>query len=83
MNELNSTSTDKIDKIEKIKKEIRPRVDIVKDIKIQYDGKQYMIKIPKEISSFYNIKKGNEFRFIVKPVEKGRGENSFEIIKNE
>lgn len=78
MNNLNSTS---ITKIEKIKKEIRPKVDIVKEVKIQYDGKQHMIKIPKEISSFYNIKKGDEFRFVVKPVEKGRGENSFEIIR--
>lgn len=65
----------------KIKEELKPKINIVKEVSILYDGKQYMIKIPKEISDFYKIEKGNKIKFTIKPISKGKGENSFEIIK--
>ena len=64
-----------------VSSELVPNLDIKKDVTILFDGKQFMIKIPKEISEFYNLKKGKKMRLVVKPKGKGNGENSFEIIK--
>ena len=36
------------DKIKKIEDELEIKVDIEKEAKIQHDGKQFLIKIPKE-----------------------------------
>jgi len=60
---------------------LSPDLSIVKDVSILFDGKQYMVKIPKEIAEFYNLKKGMKMRLKVTPVSKGQGENSFEIIE--
>lgn len=68
-------------KEELLKEEMKPRVDIIKEVNILYDGRQNLIKIPKEISRFYNIKKGDKLRLIVKPISKGKGINKFSIIK--
>ncbi len=67
--------------VEVLKDEMQPKVDIIKDASILFDGRQFLVKIPKEISRFYNMKKRNKFRFIVKPIAKGKGINKFEIIK--
>ena len=36
---------------------------ILKRVKVQYDGKQLFIRIPKEISNFLKIRKGDNFEF--------------------
>ena len=60
-------------------------IPIEKSAKIQYDGKQFLVRIPKEIESFYNISKDKKlkFKFIIEPIEKGKGINSFEIISDD
>ena len=63
-------------------RDLDPVLDIVKDATILFDGKQFMIKIPKEISEFYRLKKGQKFRLKVSPFNVAEGQNSFEIIKN-
>ncbi len=60
--------------------QINSSLAIVKDVAILFDGKQFMVKIPKEISEFYNLKKGSKLRLIVKPTAKGEGQNYFEVI---
>lgn len=69
------------EKRELLKEEMKPKVDIIKEASILYDGRQFLIKIPREISRFYNIKKKDKFRFVIKPTAKGEGINKFEIIK--
>lgn len=66
---------------EKILNGLTPDIAIKKDVTILFDGKQFMIKIPKEISNFYNMKKGKKIRLIVKPEGKGNGVNTFEVIR--
>ena len=44
--------TDRDEKIEKV-------------AKISYDGDQYLVRIPKEISNLLDIKKGDKIKFIV------------------
>jgi len=39
---------------------------IEKDVKLSYDGRQLMIRIPREITEFYELKKGDTIRMIVK-----------------
>lgn len=36
-----------------------------KDMNVVYDGKQYLIRIPKDISDTLEIKKGDKFKFII------------------
>ncbi len=50
-------------KIDEIRKKLEEPEHLVKKAKILYDGKQFMIKIPKEISELYHIKKGYSFVF--------------------
>ena len=57
--------------IEQLKEELKPKVDIIKTANILFDGRQFMVKLPQEISRFYNIKKGDKFKFDVKPIKKG------------
>ena len=54
---------------------------IVKEVKIATDGKQLFVRIPKEVSDFLKISKGNRFVFIVKQPTPSSPEvaNSFEI----
>jgi len=42
---------------------------IDKTVNTFYDGKQFMIKIPTEISNYLNIKKGYKIRFFVSTKE--------------
>ncbi len=69
-------------KAEKIKEQIKPNVDIVKKVSVLFDGRQFLIKLPREISNFYNLKKGDKLRLRVnvkEPPEKHI--NYFEVIK--
>jgi hypothetical protein len=42
-------------------------INIRKTVKISYDGKQFLIRIPNEISSYYNLKKGDELEILIEP----------------
>lgn len=55
---------------------------IQKSVKIQYDTKQYTIKIPKKIAEALNIKKGDNFKFDIK-IFGNRRSLEFDIIKSE
>lgn len=81
MSKKKSTKRGDEEKINKLKGELKLKIDIIKEVKIQHDGNQFTIKIPKEISNFYNLKKGDRLKLIIKPTAKGEGENTFEIIK--
>lgn len=46
----------------------KPTLDvgkIVKSASISYDGKQFLIRIPREISRFFNLKKGGHMKLTV------------------
>ena len=61
---------------------IKPNVDIVKEVSVLFDGRQFLIKLPREISNFYELKKGDKIQLRVnvkQPPEKHI--NYFEIIK--
>lgn len=45
---------------------------IEKEVRIQHDGKQLFVRIPTEISSYLNAKKGDLFKFIVELPESGK-----------
>lgn len=69
-------------KAEKIREEIKPNVDIVKEVSVLFDGRQFLIKLPKEISNFYELKKGDKIRLRVnvkQPPDKHI--NYFEIVQ--
>ncbi len=69
-------------KAEKIKEEIKPNVDIIKEVSVLFDGRQFLIKLPREISNFYELKKRDKIQLRVnvkQPPEKHI--NYFEIIK--
>ena len=56
--------------------------DIDKEMTILFDGKQFMIKIPKEVSEFLKIKKGDKFRFIIEiPEDKNEEPIKTDIFK--
>ena len=63
------------------KTEFKGNLAIIKEATILHDGRQFVVKIPKEISDFYSIKKKDKFKFIVNPIDKKKGVNSFEILK--
>jgi len=66
---------------EEIKKRIENPIPIKKKIKILHDGKQFMVKIPKEISDFFNIKKG-DFMILTIQIPEDKNKNfttTFEI----
>jgi len=48
---------------------------IEKDVKISYDGRQLMIRIPREITDFYELKKGDAIRMIIKLSGKDKRSN--------
>jgi len=78
-------STMKIDesKAERLKEEIRPKVDIERTASVLYDGRQYSLKIPREVISYLKIKKGDKINFIIRlkqPPE--QDEKVFEVIQN-
>lgn len=54
-----------------------PNADIEKFSKLSSDGRNLLIRIPKEIVDFLNLKKGDKFRWLVKPKTK---ELSVDII---
>ncbi len=71
-----------IKKAEKIKEELKPNVDIVKEVSVLFDGRQFLIKLPREISNFYELKKGDKIRLIVNIKEHPKTHiNYFEVIK--
>lgn len=39
--------------------------EIKKKVKISYDGKQFLIRIPNEISKYYNLRKGDEVEITI------------------
>jgi hypothetical protein len=39
---------------------------IEKDVKISYDGRQLMIRIPREITDFYKLKKGDAIKIVIR-----------------
>jgi hypothetical protein len=41
-------------------------LNVQKKIKVSYDGKQFLIRFPNEISSFYGLKKGDEVEVFLK-----------------
>ncbi len=71
-----------IKKAEKIKEEIKPNVNIVKEVSVLFDGRQFLIKLPREISNFYELKKGDKLRLVVNIKEYPKKHiNYFEVIK--
>ena len=71
-----------IKEAEKIKDQLKPNVDIVKEVSVLFDGRQYLIKLPREISNFYELKKGDKLRLTVNIKEHPKEHiNYFEIIK--
>lgn len=69
-------------KAEKTIEEIKPNVDIVKEVSVLFDGRQFLIKLPREISNFYELKKGDKLKLKVN-VKQPPDEhiNYFEVIK--
>jgi hypothetical protein len=52
--------------IERITKEItKPEEKIEKIAAINFDGQQYFVRIPKKISDFLEINKGDKIKFLV------------------
>lgn len=41
-------------------------LNVQKKVKVSYDGKQFLIRIPNEISNFYRLKKGDEVEVFLK-----------------
>ena len=71
-----------IKKAEEIKKQLKPNVDIVKEVSVLFDGRQFLIKLPREISDFYNLKKKDKLKLIVNVREHPEKHiNYFEVIK--
>ncbi len=71
-----------IKKAEKIKEELKPNVDIVKEVTVLFDGRQFLIKLPREISNFYDLEKGDKIKLIVNVKEPHQKHiNYFEVIK--
>ncbi|MDK2947431.1 MAG: hypothetical protein PWQ63_591 [Methanolobus sp.] len=52
--------------------------EIKKKVKISYDGKQFLIRIPNEISKYYNLRKGDEVEIIIEET-KNTNENIREV----
>tara|TARA_Y100000310_G_scaffold302836_1_gene340605 strand:- start:6090 stop:6317 length:228 start_codon:yes stop_codon:yes gene_type:complete len=46
---------------------------------VLYDGKQFMIKIPIEISRFFKLKKGDKFEFFIDVKKKKEEDHRFRI----
>ena len=69
-------------KAEQIKEELKPNVDIVKEVSVLFDGRQFLIKLPREISNFYELKKGDKLKLVVNIKEHPQKHiNYFEVIK--
>jgi len=68
--------------IQKIKEETKPNVNIEREVSVLFDGRQFLIKIPKEISQFYDLKKKDKIKLIIEIKEPPKKhENHFEIIQ--
>ena len=57
-------------------------IPIIKEMTILNDGKQFMVRIPKEVVDFFKIKKGDTFVFNIQ-IQKDNSINTFEVKKNE
>jgi len=53
-------------KIEEIKKRLEEPEHIEKKATILFDGRQFMVKIPREIASIFDMEKGQKLVFDVK-----------------
>ena len=74
----NSTNSDKY---KEILDRTLPNIDIIKYATVQYDGKQFMIKLPKEITEFYKLKKGDTIKLAVRIDTQGNDHKTeFEVI---
>lgn len=63
--------------------EIKP-VPISKKMAIQYDGKQFFVRFPKEIVEYFNIEKGDKFYFDIEMGDKPEDSiKKFDIIKDD
>lgn len=43
----------------------RPEEKIEKTVTISYDGEQFLVRLPKKITDYLNIKKGDKIKFTV------------------
>lgn len=57
-------------------------IPIIKEMTILNDGKQFMVRIPKEVVDFFKIEKGDIFVFNIE-IQKDNSINTFEVKKNE
>ncbi|MBN2331388.1 MAG: hypothetical protein JXC85_06240 [Candidatus Aenigmarchaeota archaeon] len=65
---------------EQIKKIIEPEPEIIeKTRKVVYDGSQYLIRFPKEISETMKITKDDKVKFTLKILPNERGEKTLKI----
>lgn len=48
-----------------IDEKIKPEERIEKIVTINFDGRQYSVRIPKRISDLFEIHRGNKIKFIV------------------
>ena len=65
-----------------MEEELKPNVDIVKEVSVLFDGRQFLIKLPREISNFYDLEKGDKIKLIVNVKEPPQKHiNYFEVIK--
>ena len=57
-------------------------IPIIKEMTILNDGKQFMVRIPKEVVDFFKIEKGDTFVFNIE-IQEDNSINTFEVKKNE
>jgi hypothetical protein len=62
------------------KRHMKEKRDIIKEAKLTYDGKQFLVRIPVDISSLLQMKRGDmiEFKFTMHPPEQKK-KPEFEI----
>ena len=55
---------------------------VIKTNKLSFDGKHYLVRIPKDIEEILGVQKGDKFQFIVEvpPDKKMKLTTSFRII---
>lgn len=56
-------------------------IPIIKEMTILNDGKQFMVRIPKEVVNFFKIEKGDTFVFNIQ-IQNDNSINTFEVKKN-
>jgi len=57
-------------------------IPIIKEMTILNDGKQFMVRIPKEVVDFFKIEKGDTFVFNIQ-IQNDSSINTFEVKKSE